>query len=78
MAHQIKKIRDRLNKVAADGTGFGLVRMDAEPRLAVQRREFTHSHVEASSVIGRENDKEAIIKLLMETREVMYATWKVQ
>ncbi|GAU30052.1 hypothetical protein TSUD_332210 [Trifolium subterraneum] len=67
MAHQIKEIRDRLNKVAADGTGFGLVRMDVEPRLAVQRRELTHSHVDASNVIGRENDKEAIIKLLMES-----------
>ncbi|MCI04567.1 disease resistance protein, partial [Trifolium medium] len=67
MAYQIKEIRDRLNKVAADGTGFGLVRMDAEPRLVVQRRELTHSHVDASSVIGRENDKEEIIKLLMES-----------
>ncbi|KAK2362525.1 putative disease resistance protein RGA3 [Trifolium repens] len=67
MAHQIKEIRDRLNKVAADGTGFGLVRIDAEPKLPVQRREFTHSHVDASSVIGRESDKEAIIKLLMES-----------
>ncbi|KAK2353871.1 putative disease resistance protein RGA3 [Trifolium repens] len=67
MAYQIKEIRDRLNKVAADGARFGLGRIDVEPRLAVQRREFTHSHVDTSSVIGRENDKEAIIKLLMES-----------
>ncbi|KAK2416981.1 putative disease resistance protein RGA3 [Trifolium repens] len=67
MAHQIKEIGDRLNKVAADGNRFGLVRMDAEPRHVVQRREFTHSHVDASRVIGRENDKEAIVKLLMES-----------
>ncbi|MCH79711.1 disease resistance protein [Trifolium medium] len=67
MACQIKEIRDRLNKVAADGTEFGLVIMDVEPRLAVQRREFNHFHVDALSVIGRENDKEAIIKLSMES-----------
>ncbi|CAJ2671593.1 unnamed protein product [Trifolium pratense] len=67
MANQIKEIRSRLDKAAADGTGFGLVRMDAETRLVVQRREFTHSHVDDSSVIGRESDKEAIIKLLTES-----------
>ncbi|XP_045793320.1 disease resistance protein RGA2-like isoform X2 [Trifolium pratense] len=67
MAHQLKKLKNRLNKVAADGTGFGLVRIHDEPRLAVQRRELTHSHVDASSLIGRENEKESIIKLLMES-----------
>ncbi|CAJ2672119.1 unnamed protein product [Trifolium pratense] len=67
MAHQIKEIRGRLDKVAADGTGFGLVRINVEPELHMQRREYTYSHVEASKVIGRENDKEAIIKLLMES-----------
>ncbi|MCI08789.1 disease resistance protein, partial [Trifolium medium] len=67
MSRQIKEIKDRLDKVAADGTGFGLMRIDDEPRLSVQRRELTHSHVDVSSVIGRENDKEAIIQLLMES-----------
>ncbi|KAL5059307.1 hypothetical protein RYX36_030911 [Vicia faba] len=64
MAHQIKDIRGRLNKAAADGARFALVTIDVEPRLAVQSREMTHSHVDISSVIGREKDKEAIIKLL--------------
>jgi len=67
MVHQVKDIRGRLNKVAADGIGFGLVRMDVDPGLAVHKRELTHSHVDASSVIGRENDKEAVINLLMES-----------
>jgi len=66
MSHKIKEIRDRLNKVAADGTSFGLVRIDVAPGPVVQRRELTHSHVDASSVIGRENDREEIIKLLMQ------------
>ncbi|XP_045793318.1 disease resistance protein RGA2-like [Trifolium pratense] len=67
MSCQIKEIKDRLDKVAADGTRFGLMRIDDEPGLSVQRRELTHSHVDVSSVIGRENDKEAIIQLLMES-----------
>ncbi|XP_058740375.1 disease resistance protein RGA2-like [Vicia villosa] len=64
MAHQIRDIRGRLNKAATDGAGFALVKIDVEPGLGVQSREKTHSYVDISSVIGREKDKEAIIKLL--------------
>lgn len=66
MARQIKEIRERLDKVAADGNKFGLARIDVGPEPVFQRRELTHSHVDASSVIGRENDREEIIKLLMQ------------
>ncbi|KAL5059283.1 hypothetical protein RYX36_030887, partial [Vicia faba] len=67
MAHQIKEIRERLDKVAADGTKFGLANIDVGPQLVIRRRELTHSHVDTSSVIGRENDREKIIKLLMQS-----------
>ncbi|XP_061340366.1 putative disease resistance protein RGA3 [Gastrolobium bilobum] len=68
MARQIKQLRDRLDKVAADGNKFGLVhaRIDVDHRLVVQRREMTYSHVDASNVIGRENERENIIQLLMQ------------
>ncbi|KAJ1429966.1 Virus X resistance protein-like, coiled-coil domain [Sesbania bispinosa] len=66
MAHQIKDIRDRLDKVAADGNKFGLERIYVDPRHTVQTREMTHSHVDALDVIGRENDREEIIHLLMQ------------
>ncbi|CAK8543210.1 unnamed protein product [Lathyrus sativus] len=66
MAHQIKEIRERLDKVAADGNKFGLARIDVGLEPVFQRRELTHSHVDASSVIGRENDREEVIKLLMQ------------
>ncbi|CAJ2671460.1 unnamed protein product [Trifolium pratense] len=66
MAQQIKEIRDRLDKVAADGTRFGLATISIDLGLVVHRREMTHSHVDASDVIGRENDREEIIKLLMQ------------
>ncbi|CAK8543203.1 unnamed protein product [Lathyrus sativus] len=64
IAHQIKDIRGRLNKAAADGAWFELVKTDVEPR---QSREMTHSYVDISSVIGREKDKEVIIQLLKPT-----------
>ncbi|PNY16572.1 disease resistance protein rga3-like, partial [Trifolium pratense] len=66
MAHQIKDIRDRLNKVAADGNMlFGFVEL-VVGQLDLQRRELTHSYVDPLSVFGRKNDKEHIIKLLMQ------------
>ncbi|KAG2405640.1 putative disease resistance protein [Vigna angularis] len=65
MARQIKNIRRRLDKIAADGNKFGLERIEVDRRL-VQRREMTYSHVDASGVIGRESDREEIIKLLMQ------------
>jgi len=65
MAHQIKHVRRRLDKIAADGNKFCLERIDVDNRL-VQRREMTYSHVDASRVIGRESDREEIIKLLMQ------------
>ncbi|MCI03195.1 disease resistance protein, partial [Trifolium medium] len=54
MAQQIKDIRDRLDKVASNGTKFGLTAININPGLAVQRREMTYPYVDASSVIGRE------------------------
>ncbi|XP_027339240.1 putative disease resistance protein RGA3 [Abrus precatorius] len=65
MARQIKDVKDRLNKVADDGNKFGLERIDVDQRV-LQRREMTYSHVDASGVLGRENDREEIIKLLLQ------------
>ncbi|RHN47826.1 putative P-loop containing nucleoside triphosphate hydrolase, leucine-rich repeat domain, L [Medicago truncatula] len=64
MAHQIKEIRDRLDKVAADGVMFGLTNVD--PGLVVQQREMTYPDIDTSSVIGRKNDQDQIINLLMQ------------
>ncbi|RHN47825.1 putative P-loop containing nucleoside triphosphate hydrolase, leucine-rich repeat domain, L [Medicago truncatula] len=64
MARQIKEIRDRMDKVAADGVRFGLTNVD--PGLVVQQREMTYPHIDASSVIGRENEQDEIFNLLMQ------------
>ncbi|XP_058738246.1 disease resistance protein RGA2-like [Vicia villosa] len=66
MAHLLKRIRDRLYKVASDGNKFGLATISIDHGLVVPRRETTHSYIDALDVIGRENDREEIIKLLMQ------------
>ncbi|XP_014494843.1 putative disease resistance protein RGA1 [Vigna radiata var. radiata] len=65
MAQQIKNINNRLNKVAADRHKFNLQIIDVDTRV-VHRRDMTHSRVSNSDVIGRKNDKEKIIELLMQ------------
>jgi len=65
MARKMKQINTRLDKIAVDRQKFGLQIIDADNRV-VHRRETTHSSVIDSKVIGREHDKEKIIKLLIQ------------
>ncbi|KAL2320675.1 hypothetical protein Fmac_029644 [Flemingia macrophylla] len=65
MAQQIKDISERLDKVASDRHKFGLRTIDVDTRV-VHTRKLTHSRVTGSDVIGRKQDKEKIIELLME------------
>ncbi|GAU17975.1 hypothetical protein TSUD_331000 [Trifolium subterraneum] len=64
MANQIKDITDRLKKVVADGDKY-LLKSD-DSGLVVKQREMTYPDIDASSVIGRENEKDEIINLLMQ------------
>ncbi|RYR04273.1 hypothetical protein Ahy_B06g083933 [Arachis hypogaea] len=65
MSKKLEEIRKRLDLVAADRNKFGLERIDADRRV-VHRREMTYSHVVESNAIGRDFDKEKIIKLLLQ------------
>ncbi|XP_027367373.1 putative disease resistance protein RGA3 [Abrus precatorius] len=65
MAHEIKEINKRLNKFATDRNNYGLQTNDVDTRV-VHTRELTHSHINASDVIGREHDKEKILELLLQ------------
>ncbi|AES91808.1 NB-ARC domain disease resistance protein [Medicago truncatula] len=65
MAHQIKHIKERFDKFAADRLKFGLQINDSDNRV-VKRRELTHSYVIDSDVIGRKHDKQKIINLLLQ------------
>uniref|UniRef100_A0A2N9E9R2 Rx N-terminal domain-containing protein n=1 Tax=Fagus sylvatica TaxID=28930 RepID=A0A2N9E9R2_FAGSY len=64
MGHQIKEIRARLDEVAADRAKFHLSER-SENRHVVRGREMSYSFVHASDVIGRDQDKENIIQLLL-------------
>ncbi|CAK8543202.1 unnamed protein product [Lathyrus sativus] len=63
--HKMKDISDKLDKKAADvimvGLGFSSI---LEP--VARERELTYPIVNVSIVIGRDNDKDEIIKLLMQ------------
>ncbi|CAK8543199.1 unnamed protein product [Lathyrus sativus] len=63
MGHQIKEIRERLDKKAAEGITYGLTSI---PEPVMRERETTYPDVNVSSVIGRDDDKDKIIKLLMQ------------
>ncbi|XP_027935169.1 disease resistance protein RGA2-like [Vigna unguiculata] len=65
MAHEIKDIKERLQKVAADGNTFGLQIIDQDTRV-VHVTDTTHSHVNPSNVVGRQHEKQEILNLLLQ------------
>uniref|UniRef100_A0A2N9IBE3 Rx N-terminal domain-containing protein n=1 Tax=Fagus sylvatica TaxID=28930 RepID=A0A2N9IBE3_FAGSY len=67
MAHNIKGIRERVDDIAADKDKFNLAQ-GLEDRKIInihKRRDMTHSFVLPQNVIGRGDDKENIINILM-------------
>jgi hypothetical protein len=66
MAHKIKDIRKRLDDIAADQIQFSLPKRLEDRKIKMHRREMTHSFVNLSNVIGRDDDKKNIILLLMQ------------
>ncbi|KAJ9678909.1 hypothetical protein PVL29_020956 [Vitis rotundifolia] len=67
MGHRIKKVRERLDGIAADRAQFNL--QTSMERAPMVYRETTHSFVLASDVIGRDKDKEKILELLMNSSD---------
>uniref|UniRef100_A0A2N9G0Z5 NB-ARC domain-containing protein n=1 Tax=Fagus sylvatica TaxID=28930 RepID=A0A2N9G0Z5_FAGSY len=63
MSHKIIGIRERLEEIAKDRAQFHLVEHLDDKRIV--QREMTYSFVRDSDVIGRDEDKEKIIDLLM-------------
>uniref|UniRef100_A0A2N9EUW3 Disease resistance protein RGA3 n=1 Tax=Fagus sylvatica TaxID=28930 RepID=A0A2N9EUW3_FAGSY len=63
MSQKINGIRERLEEIAKHRAQFLLVERLDDKRIV--QREMTHSFVRDSDVIGRDDDKEKIIDLLM-------------
>ncbi|KAM4080171.1 hypothetical protein ACB094_09G171400 [Castanea mollissima] len=66
MAHKIKDIRGRVDDIAADKDKFNLAQAFEDRKVIVHGRDMTHSFVHPADVIGRDDDREKIIDLLME------------
>ncbi|XP_077215827.1 putative disease resistance protein RGA3 [Tasmannia lanceolata] len=66
IGHKIKEIRDRLDKIGQDRHHFHLKQGDAGRRREIKRQSVTSSLINESNVFGRDNDKEKIVKLLLD------------
>ncbi|XVF30493.1 hypothetical protein REPUB_Repub16aG0062800 [Reevesia pubescens] len=67
MAHKIKSITKRFGEIAALKANFHLIeRHDHGPSRVLRLERETHSFVQASEVIGRDEEKQRIIKKLMQ------------
>jgi len=66
IAHKIKAIRKRLDAINADRERFHLEVRHVETEVGNRERDNTHSLVLAEAVIGREDDKKAVIDCLMD------------
>ncbi|XP_059639086.1 putative disease resistance protein RGA3 [Cornus florida] len=68
LSHKVKAIRERLDAIAATKTKFQFsVEPPTDMQLRMNRMEDSHSFVPAENVIGRDNDKKAIVELLMDS-----------
>ncbi|KAL5576032.1 hypothetical protein UlMin_017731 [Ulmus minor] len=67
IGHGIKKIRERIDEIAAEKDKFNLIVQHEEKKIKHGRREPTYSYVRASEVIGREDEKQKIVELLMQS-----------
>ncbi|KAM7478166.1 hypothetical protein LguiA_026379 [Lonicera macranthoides] len=65
MSRKLKNIRSRLEDIDADRKKFELVERVPSSPVAYPLREQTHSFVQPSDVIGRDHDRDRIIKLLL-------------
>ncbi|TYG75806.1 hypothetical protein ES288_D03G062100v1 [Gossypium darwinii] len=64
MAHKIKQLNQRFHEIAALKNNFHLVERHVGPRYDRRSERETHSFVQKSEVIGRDEEKRRIVKML--------------
>ncbi|XP_057999229.1 putative disease resistance protein RGA1 [Hevea brasiliensis] len=69
MSAKIKQIRERLDEIASQKSKFHLVQQYESRNIMPKERVMTHSFVKESDVIGRDKDKENIIRLLQDSSD---------
>ncbi|MBA0742863.1 hypothetical protein Gogos_015875 [Gossypium gossypioides] len=68
MGRQIKAIKARLTSIGSEAKMFNLVERDrlVETSFMSKKRQRTHSFVHKDEIIGREDDKAALLELMLE------------
>uniref|UniRef100_A0A2N9G008 Rx N-terminal domain-containing protein n=1 Tax=Fagus sylvatica TaxID=28930 RepID=A0A2N9G008_FAGSY len=69
MNGKIKVIRERLDAIASDKNKFQFVEHPLRKRVVTRERDQTHSFILEEEVIGREDEKETIIDMLLNIDE---------
>jgi Leucine-rich repeat (LRR) protein len=67
MSHKIKAIRERLEAINCDRRNFNLEVRPVETQVGNRERDNTHSFVPPEVVIGRQDDKKAVIDRLLDS-----------
>ncbi|XP_030949331.1 putative disease resistance protein RGA3 [Quercus lobata] len=67
MSRKIKAMRQKLNAAAENRKNFHLKEFHGETNVVRRKRDPTHSFVREEKVIGREDDRKAIIGLLFDS-----------
>ncbi|KAJ9184775.1 hypothetical protein P3X46_004466 [Hevea brasiliensis] len=67
MGHKLKQIRERVDEIAALKSKFGLTERIFDRNIIHGEREMTHSFIDASNIIGREQARDDIIETLLQS-----------
>ncbi|KAG8646725.1 hypothetical protein MANES_09G025560v8 [Manihot esculenta] len=69
MGHKLKQIRERVDEIAALKSKFGLTERIFDRPVIHREREMTHSFVDASDVIGRDQARDTIMETLVQSSD---------
>ncbi|KAJ1703032.1 hypothetical protein LUZ63_002811 [Rhynchospora breviuscula] len=65
MAHKIKELRGKMDSFSEEVSKFNLGQGGSEGLIRVQNERVTHSFVESSDVVGRDEEKKEVVAMLL-------------